>query len=444
MKEEPELAWEDVLTDVLIQLLLQTGGYWRDFVKAVGGAVMPQLKENNLDQILDVLDMNKNPLSKKQAGEEDDEDDEDEPEEEEEESSSDEDDDEDESDEEDEDEATQLEQIREKVRVALSKDEDDDDDNNDASSVDWNDVDEAEGQRINMALESAFQAFKPKGGKSKQPKQQTKSERIDSTALLHFRIRVLDLVELFTRAHPKMEVMVNAILTVYQVCRVSSADPKMKALTDASKKLLLLLVSTRINYGTEENPDKTVILEAVKQLISQESNETDDNDDWEQPAKKKKGQKQQQQPQQQRKVSPEVGNIRNKCVAYFIGQFNTPNMTKSEVWPVVEKYLKEWVSRRKTPYTLGSFDALFNDNWVGVSYLVQSFINLLLAKTTRNYRRSQILEILDKNCQRIAKVLDDDLAVELHASLQQYEPTKAKDRKIHAKLLVKLFEPEDD
>lgn len=431
---EPELGWEDVLTDVLIQLMLQTGCYWRDFVNAVGGAVMPKLGVNNLEQILDVLDMSKNPLGKKQMGEEEDEDDE---EDEEEETSSGEDDDDD-SDEEEEDEATQLEVIREKVRVALSKDEDDDA-NNDASSVDWNDVDEAEGERLNMALETAFHAFKPKGGK---PKQQTKSERIDSTTLLHFRIRVLDLVELFVRAQPKMEVLVNAILTVYQVCNVASADRKMKSLTDASKKLLLSLLQTRIDYGKDENPDKTVILEAIKQFISEESKE-DYNDDREYPPKLRKGEK--QQPQQQRRVNADVAEVRSKCVAYLIGQFNTPNMTKSKVWPVLQNYLQEWVRRRDSPYTLGSFDSLFACNWIGIPYLAQSFVNLLLTKTTRKLRCSQILVLLDKNCQRIATVLENHkkTAMELQASLKQYEPSKPNDRKLHNKLLVKMFSTGD-
>lgn len=446
VEEEPELPWEDVLTNVLIQLMLQTGSYWRDFVKAVGGAVMPQLGINNLEQFLDVLDMNKNPLSKKQPGEDEDEDDE---EEQEEETSSEEDDsDEDDSDEEDdgdEDEATQLELIREKVRVALSKDEDDDA-NNDASSVDWNDVDEAEGERLNMALESAFQAFKPKGGKSKggKPKQQTKSERIDSTALLHFRIRILDLVELFVRSQPKMEAMVDAIVSVYEVCKVASTDTKMKALMDASKKLLLLLLQTKIDYGTDPNPDKTVILEAIKQFISQETKEGDNNDNVEQLPNKKKGEK--QQPQQQRKVSAPVAEVRNKCVAYLIGQFNTPNMTKSKVWPELENYLKEWVSHRKSPYTLGSFDALFEGNWIGIPYLTQSFVNLLLDDTTRNLRRSQILELLDKNCTRIANVLANykKIAKKIQASLEQYKPFKPKDCKIYTKLLANMFSTEDE
>lgn len=301
---------------MLIQLLLQTGGYWRDFVNAVGGALMPKLGINNLEQLLDVLDMSKNPLGKKQAGEEDDDDDE---EDEEEEPNSEEDDDDDsdeeEDGEEDEDEATQLELIREKVRVALSKDEDDDA-NNDASSVDWNDVDEAEGERLNVALETAFHAFRPKGGKSKggKPQQQTKSERIDSTALLHFRIRVLDLVELFVRAQPKIEVLVNAMLSVYKVCKVASADTKMKPLTDASKKLLLSLLHIRIDYGKDvKDADKTVIHEALE-FISGVYKEQND-DDVEQPPKKK-GEK--QQTQQQRKVSADVAGVRLKCIAYLV------------------------------------------------------------------------------------------------------------------------------
>jgi len=54
-----------VLTDALLQLLLQTGHFWREFVNLVGTALIPHLEHANLEQVLEVLNMNQNPLSKK-------------------------------------------------------------------------------------------------------------------------------------------------------------------------------------------------------------------------------------------------------------------------------------------------------------------------------------------------------------------------------------------
>lgn len=443
--------------------MLQTGCFWREFVKTVSIALMPQLAIDNLGQMLDMLDMSNNPLDKKQAGEEDynedeDEDgeeDEDEDEEEEEEREDEESEEEDEDEElveEDEDEeseeedeneeeaenddgeATRLEMIRENVRLALINGGSND---NDASSVDWNDVDEAEGERLNKALENALQAFKPKGGKGggskSKPKQQTKSERIDSTALLHFRIRMLDLIELFAHAQPNMEVISSIIIIIYRICRAASLDKNMKPLADASKKKLRSLLSQPITNGSVAKTE-TVILEAIEQFIAEEKDETDEPE--EQPKQKK-----QQQQQQQPKVSGDVAELHNKCVSYLIGQFNAANITESKVWPVVETYLKKWVSRRNSPYTLGSFDELFKCNWIGSPYLAISFVNHLLAKETRQFRRKQILELLNKHSSRIRSILptNERAASELSACLKKYEPAGPTDRKLHSKLLTNMF-----
>lgn len=439
--------------------MLQTGGFWREFVKTVSIALMPHLALDNLGQMLDMLDMSNNPLDKKQAGEEDEYDDdeeeeEDDDEDEKESEESEEEDDEEESEEEDEDEetndeesdneeegdnddgeATRLEMIRENVRLALINGDNKDDD---ASSVDWNDVDEAEGERLNKALENALQAFKPKGGKGggskSKPKQQTKSERIDSTALLHFRIRMLDLVELVAQAHPHIEVISSVIISIYRICRVASLDKNMKPLADASKrKLRSLLNQTIINVSVPK--PETIIVEAIEQFIAEETDAADESE--EQPKQKKHQQQQQQQP----KVSGDVAELHNKCLGYLISQFKAPNITESKVWPVVETYLKTWVSRRNSPYTLGSFDELFKSNWIGSPYLAISFVKHLVAKETRQFRRKQILELLNRHSSRIRSILatNDAAATELSAYLKKYEPAGPTDRKLHSKLLSNIF-----
>lgn len=270
--DDEELKWQDVLTDVLLQLLLQTGHYWRELVNLVATPLIPHLEHGNLEQVLQVLNMNMNPLSKKEEGEEEsDEEMEEEGEEAEAEDSSDESDAEDEEEEEEDedddgenDEESRLAQIRESVRLALIENGEDDDDG--ASSVDWNDVSEEKGQRLNAALELAFQVRRSKSAKLQAKQLPTKSERIDSTSLLHFRIRALDLVELFANEKPTQAVILDVLICVFQVYRHSCADTKLQSLREASTKLLKKLLTKNIAF--EPNQDKTPILEDIEQLLS--------------------------------------------------------------------------------------------------------------------------------------------------------------------------------
>ncbi|XP_064536356.1 myb-binding protein 1A [Drosophila montana] len=453
---EPEPNWQEVLTDVLLQLLLQTGHFWRLFVNAIGGALMPHLNKRNLEQFLELLDMDKNPLDDKvwdvneggddqddeddatsndeesdeadtedddaedvdKSDEEDDEDDADEDDDDED-DEDDEDEDEDDGDEDEDDEATNLARIREGVRQALLSNENDD---VDSSSIDWNDVGEEEGERLNQALERAFHIRKPKGGKGKNAKRQTKSERITDTALLHLRIRVLDLVELFIGAQPQLEIILNALLSIQKLYRISSADSKLQPLAEASKKALRKLLAQKISYQSPDQ-DKQPIIDCIRQLLEQDEAQPPLVGPLRQPPKAK----------------GDYVVWRNKCIAYLVSQFNEPNVTASDVWPLLQSFAQDWASRRNSPYQLATFDAIFGSPWIGIGRYAASFY-ALLSMNLRLFRRVQILELLLKHCRRICNTLTNKLQTtrEFHGILTKYEPVADKDRSLQKKLLAQL------
>ncbi|XP_020807337.1 uncharacterized protein LOC110183403 [Drosophila serrata] len=404
-----ELQWQDVLTDVLLQLLLQTGHYWRELVNLVAIPLIPHLEHGNLEQILQVLNMNMNPLSKKDEAEEDS-DEEMEEEQEAEADSSDESDEEDEEEDEDEDEdddddeESRLDQIRERVRLALIDNGEADED--DASSVDWNDVSEEKGQRINAALENAFQLRRPKSAKLQAKQLPTKSERIDSTSLLHFRIRALDLVELYANEKPTQAVILDALICVFQVYRHSCADTKLQSLREASTKLLKKLLTKNIAF--EPNQDKTPILEDIEQLLAIGEEEQPDEEKQEASGK--------QQPT--RKAKGEVTVWRNKCFAYLVVQASgADNPKESVVWPLLVKLLDLWVANRRTTLSLVSFEALFQaDNWRGVAPLAALLASHLNVKKTRSFRRVQILNLLAEQFRRLETAFKDN-----NASAKEFE-----------------------
>ncbi|EDV32838.2 uncharacterized protein Dana_GF21931, partial [Drosophila ananassae] len=397
--EEPD--WQDVLTDALLQLLLQTGHFWREFVNLVASALIPHLRTSNLEQILEVLNMNKNPLSKKNADEEESDEEGEEEEEEEKDSSddSDEEDSEDDGDEEEDDdedggedeEESQLAQIRESVRQALVAEGEAEDD---ASSVDWNDVDEEQGQRLNAALERSFQLFKPKSGKSLAKQRPTKSERIDNTSLLHFRIRALDLLDLFSTQKPTQAVILDVLLCVFQVFSHSITDTKLQSLREASLKLLKKLLTKNIDF--ESKPDKAPILEAIEELMSTGEEQVDEE---------KQDKKKQQQSSRQSKA--EITVWRDKCFAYLVSQGSVnEEPKKSAVWPLLVEFLELWVANRRSRLSLASFEALFQaGQWAGVAPLAVLLVSHLDVAKTRSLRRAQILKLLSEQFRRLEAAL---------------------------------------
>ncbi|XP_060664879.1 myb-binding protein 1A [Drosophila nasuta] len=449
-KGKEEMKWQDVLTDLLLQLLVQKGHFWRELVNAAGGALMPQLNRDNLEQLLVVLDMSKNPLGDKEddddaEGDEEADDDEDEDEQSSDDEDDDNDDDEEDDDAEEEDDeeedddeegATNLELIRENVRKALlaENNNDGDDDMNDASSVDWNDVDEAEGERLNLALEQAFQSFKPKGGsggqgKKAKNKQQTKSERINATTLLHFRVRVLDLVELYIQKQPEMESLLDALISVfyvYEFCS-NSADKSQQSLAEASKKLLRKFLNQKMSFDSSQSIDKQAIVDAIELFIKPEQVED---------PKKSQKQQQKQQPINAKKKG-DVAEWRNKCVAYLVSQFDESDVTKTPVWSLLQCYLADWAERRNSPHSLASFDAILQSQWKGIPQLAASLAALLKGKL-RNFRRQQILELLVKHSRRIANALTKEQRDELIDTLTNYTAVGQKDGNLRTKLLKQL------
>ncbi|XP_030378773.1 myb-binding protein 1A [Scaptodrosophila lebanonensis] len=423
--EDP--SWKEVLTDSLLQLLLQTGHFWRDFVNALFTTMVPYLEKDNLGQMLQILDMSKNPLRGEGEDEadselEDGQDDDDDGHSSNSESGSDSEEEEDDNDDEEmDDEDTRLAQIRENVRAALV------DDGDDASSVDWNDVDDEQGDRLNAALERAFVAFKPNSGKSKK-QLPTKSERISSTALLHFRIRVLDLVELFVVKKPQMDVILDALCSVYQVHKLTNADKKLKPLHEASTKLLRKLLTQNIVQQPKKKANKQALIDCIEHFMAP-SEEQQLTNSGAQPVK----------------PSADTTLWRNKCVAYLVAQYEGGSDDKN-IWSLLDDYLRDWLAKRNSAHSLGSYEALLQTQWPGRAKLAATLAEHLQLERTRAFRRVQILSVLVKQSRQIQAALagNEQIARQFKRSIQDFaeqvlasekDKVAPKERQLLAKLL---------
>lgn len=253
VEEEPE--WIEVVVDLFLHLLSQNASFLRTIVGNVFPHLCGELTLTAVHQILAMLDMKDggNPLSvADEAGEQDEEEDvEDEDaemkssdEEEEEEADDDEEEDEDEDDEDEDiqdEDGTVTDQLRNAVSTALGATLSNGD-NDDAESVDLNDMDDAEAERLDGALSTAFALLRKSG--AHQSKKKTKKERSTTTTVMHFRIRVLDLIEIYLKTKPSLAITIEIMLALFSMIEYCK-DGDLKALSDKIDRVLKHLLALR-------------------------------------------------------------------------------------------------------------------------------------------------------------------------------------------------------
>ncbi|BFG01603.1 myb-binding protein 1A [Drosophila madeirensis] len=377
VQSEEEPSWQEVVTDILLQLLLETAAHWREFTNIILKSMLPHLGQAHLLQMLQRLDMDANPL-----GEDGDESSSDEGEDEsnDDDSSADEDNNSDEAEaEEDADDAdadNALDKLRDSVRQALENGKDDDD--GEASSVDWNDVDEESGKRLDESLAAIFKVRHQTQQRKKRP---TKSDRIHSTSLLHFRVRVLDLVEVFASKKPTLDVMLDVLQCVYQVFCRTIGGKEQRPLHHASQKLLGKLIAKEIAF--EAAQDRGQITVAIEELFAATSAALE--------SRQVRGAPNSRELQQQLVV------WRDKCFAALVTQCSDKEDIDSNVaWPLLRAKLDEWLPGRKSKQPLFGFEAIFQykPTWPGVNQLVALLVSHLHATATHPMKRLVIVKLL--------------------------------------------------
>lgn len=249
VEDEPE--WIEVVVDLFLHLLSQNASFLRTIVANVFPHLCPELTLTAVHQILAVLDMKdgRNPLSIERENDDDEEDaedgvkssDEEEDEDEDGEDDSDEDDDDDIQDE----DGTVSDQLRNAVSNALGAALNDPD-NDGAESVDLDDMDDAEAERLDGALSSAFAMLRRSGAhqSTTTTKKKTRKERSNTTTVMHFRIRVIDLIEIYVKAKPSLAITIEimlALLGMIEYCK----DGQLRPLSDKIDRVLRHLLALR-------------------------------------------------------------------------------------------------------------------------------------------------------------------------------------------------------
>ncbi|KAK4878297.1 hypothetical protein RN001_010803 [Aquatica leii] len=232
---DPE--WIEVVVDLFLNLLSHNSLLLRNIVGSVFPYLCKYLTPSSMHQILSVLDPNdSNALSVNDSESESDEDDEVSDEEES-----------------DDDNETVNDKLRMAVQAALGGYQ------TDEESIDLDDMDDNDAETLDKALADAFRQFKPNRGKVK--KQSKHGE-----TLTHFRIRVLDLLEIYLDSGPGMLSCLEIMLPLLQVLEFSIRDDHQKPLLVRVRHCLRKLSNVK-KFNSVEGITDTILGDLLSSLL---------------------------------------------------------------------------------------------------------------------------------------------------------------------------------
>lgn len=380
--EEPE--WIEVIVDLFLHFLSQNMSFLRNIVANVFPQLCDNLNLTAMNQILSMLDMKEpNPLSMgdEQEGDDDENDENDKSDAESEEvddessgeedaneaESSDDDDEDIEIDDDAEDEGTATEQLRSILSTTLGANAAE----SDVESVDLNDMDEAEAERLDAALSDAFKLMGKKSGSGTTgSKKKTKRERTINTTVMHFRIRVLDLIEIYLKTSPSLVMTLEILLVLVSMtehCRMNKdLEPLSLRLNHVMRTLLALRQFAKVDDVTEAN-----LAELLNNLLDAIPNTVD-----------------------------ESNSLLSRCMVFLIGCSQVlPAQKANAKHPLLDAFrdlMNNFLKSRNTKVSINCFKAIINLRWTGVWQLGQTLVqsSLLAKENARAFRRTQALDLL--------------------------------------------------
>lgn len=350
--EDPD--WIEVITDLFLNWLSQNLHLLRSVIGCVFPYLCGFLSGSAMHQILSVLDPKSevNPLV---DYEEDDE-----------ESSE-------ESSEEESEEDDENETINDKLRMAVSEALGANGYQTDEESINIDDIDEEQGQKLDAALAHAFKQFKPNLGK-KSTKKQTKEDE----TLTHFRVRTLDLIEIYLDAAPSMLPCLEIMITLLSLLEFCVRDPHQKPLQDRVRACLKKLTTIK-KFTTTDDVTETVLEDLMKSLLE-------------------KGTKNGLIIQEMADKIAESCVFIIRCAQHMRSVETTPKKVRKRLKKVFIDVLCETLERFfknrdcLTPFAL--FHNVLQTNWEGSVSLAEKLVEFAFSDEVRLFRRSQALDLL--------------------------------------------------
>lgn len=153
---------------------------------------------------------------------------------------------------------TVNDQLRQAVRNALGTNGY----QTDEESIDVDDISDTEAKNLNAALGEAFKKFKPNLGQRK-----GKKEKIADETLTHFRIRVLDLIEIYIDSNPPMILTLEIMLPLLQLLEFTVREKNQQPLQDRLRTCLRKLSNLK-KFPSIENINEDIITELLRSILA--------------------------------------------------------------------------------------------------------------------------------------------------------------------------------
>ena len=130
-------------------------------------------------------------------------------------------------------------------------------------SVDIDDLSDGQMENLDKALSSAFQEFR----KARPVRKNNKKLPKDQTALMHFRQRCLDLIEVLTDKELSISLSSAALMPLLSLIEVTVKDPPLKPLMDRARSILRKLTNIR-RFGDSNDVKMDDLVKLLQSLFS--------------------------------------------------------------------------------------------------------------------------------------------------------------------------------
>ncbi|XP_067015674.2 myb-binding protein 1A [Anabrus simplex] len=364
-EEEPH--WVEVAVDLFFSLLSRNSHLLRSLVGCVFPHMCPHITPTAIHQILQVLDPNseKNPLSRKDSDDEDEESEKDSDSESDKEGKG---DSENEAEESDESEMSDIDdqvngndvnlQLKMAVRKALGEAAE-----TDVESVDMDEINEEEGKRMDAALSQAFKMMRmARPDKKKQSK--------DDRALTHFRVRVIDLLEVYLGTEPSLALCIDMIMPLFALLEFCIRDEHQKPLENRVRACIKKLSAVK-RFCSTSGVDQRLLADVLTCLM----------DKGERPSV----------------VYQEMSVQMSLCCTFLARCSQHLSQPKESTTPVEDVYkdaLVIFFKKRDSLLPLSLFKSVLQISWNGSWSLASQLVEFTFDPEVRPFRRIQAVDLL--------------------------------------------------
>nr|CAH7769653.1 unnamed protein product [Callosobruchus chinensis] len=352
--EDDDLPWIEVVIDLFLNLLSHNSHLLRSLIKSVFPYLCEYMTITTIQQILSVLDpKNKDSILSKyneESSDEDTDEDEDDAHEEESEESN------------FEDQSDVDESNNDKLRMALHKVLHNTGPETDEESLDLDEMSETEAEKLDAALSSVFKQFKPNRGNLKK---QTKEQEM----LTHFRIRVLDLIEIYLNSNPSLLLTLEVMLPLLQAFEFSVKEEHQKPL-QARLKSCLKLLSKLKKFDDIEGVEDDTLSELMRSLMDKGTKSA-----W---------------------IVQDMAVQLADCTLFTIrcADLFSKKAIKKNICAVISGEMDNYFNKRDSATHFVLFKKLMQMSWSGLYKLIPLLFKYLFEENMKAFKKKQVLELL--------------------------------------------------